>query len=664
VLEDRLAPAVTAVLNGTTLNVTLNASGDIATLVGDTTNNSISVNGKAFTGVQSINITGNNLVTETVNLNGAANLTGSLRANQISDVNINGTYKIGGSLSLSTNTQPSSSLTGEGAFTVVGSTGLTTSGTIELAGANDFQGAVSVIGGKRVFLSDSNKLTVKLLFAQENATLEAGDIDLTGTASDYRSKNRGVLFFFAASPTQSITIGGSAEGYHLSQSDITKLGDTFSELRIGDPSDNNPITIQGMRFYTGTSIQTAGSITVNGEISSGSPSADLRLLSAKGTILNAGVRSGGGDVTFFGPVTLGTPGTIQVRTSAGGAPGHGIISFRGTVNDDATPTVLQITSANDVDFDAVGDVIPPAGVEITSARSVFSSGSMGAGYIKQVRGTGTTTLRDVVVTSPGTPFDLTTSHVSLLGNITATGQTVQLNITNGVDQMNTTGLKAAALALKGGGSFQLTGFDNDVATLAASLTGDLTFHDLNTVTVGTVGTIQGIRTLNQDVTLDLEVGLIIGSGAGEDMIAGTAKVTLKSGLDGVVEKTGSSIVAAGLQLMGLGTFDLSQPNNNVQTLFATINGNLNYRDRNALAIGDGVAATGISTNAGTVQITTGGILTVLSRISTLPGSGGMLKIVGKESDVQIKAPIDLGAGDVTFVVTEPPPMSWFSGNLE
>jgi len=637
------------VLDGNTLNVSMNANGDVATIVGDPGSASISVNGTGFMGVQNITVKGTGLVQQTVNLNGSANLTGKLSVDRVSLANLNGTYTMGGSLNISTD-NPMSSIIGNGAFTVAGSTRLSTDGTVDVEGANDFQGPVTVLGGKTVRLKDVNRLALAGLEVKELAAITAGDLDLTGRRESYRSPARGRLFLYAASPTQPMTIGGPAEGYHLSQSDITKLGTTFSMLSIGDLADSNPITVAGLRYYTDTAIRSGrGTITINGEMVTGLADADVRLDSYVGTTLNAGIRAAGGNVSIFSPVTLGTPDSIQIRTAAGSARNKGNIRLDGAVNEDSTPTLLQITAGQDVSLGDVGNLRPVSGVDITSAHIVHFGHSTNAGFIKQQRGTGTTYLGDVVVTKPGTPLDITTVSAHLGGQVTASGQSIQFNVTHGVDQSATAGLNAAALGLRAGVESRLDGSDNDVATLAADLKGALLFHDLNGVTVGTVGTIKGITTQNRDVTLDLGENLTIGSGAGEDINVGSAKLTLKPGAGGAVEKDGSGVMAGALQLSGAGTFDLTQPNNQIQTLLATIDGDMYYRDRSALAIGNGTGP-GISTGAGNVQIQTGGILTIKSAISTTPGSGGKLSIIGKESNVKRDAPINLGTGNVTFTV--------------
>jgi hypothetical protein len=334
------------------------------------------------------------------------------------------------------------------------------------------------------------------------------------------------------------------------------------------------------------------------------------------------------------------------------------------VNDDATPTVLEITTAGDVSFSGnVGNVTPVAGVAIGTAHTVTFAGSTHAGYIKQVSGTGVTTLHDVVLTGPGpdpnprTLLDITTSSVKLLGNGTAVDEAVQFNFNvSSITQQSNTGLTAAALALKGTGEFLLNSPHNDVATLAADIVGSLSFGDLNDLTVGTVGPVKGITThYNKvkpvtDVRLNVLGRLTIGSGAGEDLQAASGgKVILAAG-DGVLEETGSGIVAGGLGLQGAGEFNLSQPRNHVKTLFAEIRGNLDFHNTGALEIGSSPDHVGISTGGGNVRITTGGILTVKGKINTGGTAAGKPEIIGNPSNVHQEAVIEFGTGTVTFVV--------------
>jgi hypothetical protein len=665
-LESRLAPAVSAVQHGATLEVNLSALKDHAVLSDVKEKASILVVGfdandkqtfsQEFTGVKSINVHGaGGDLFQSVRLAGEVKLTGNLSVDRISQVLFSGaSWRIAGNMNITTVGDVSSILASFGSLTVVGSTTLSSADNLDVEGANDFQGPVSLsAGSNHVRLEDASKLTLAKVSVSQDVTLAVGQLALTGNSHDYRSQNKGALFLQAASPTQTMTIGGDTAESYLSQDDIKRLGDSFGRLVIGSTSaaSSNPITVQGMSYYTRTEIYTRDVITVNGTIETGSKTAGLRLDAVGGTVLNAGLRTHGGDVDVSanGPLTLGTPGTIEIRTT-NGAKGGGAIRLGG-VNDDDTPTVLRL-AGGDVTFRGnVGNVKPVAGVEIATAHDVTFAGSTKAGSIKQEGGTGVTSLHDVVVTgSDQQPVALaiTTSRVSLLGNVKAAGRTVEFHVSDGVAQGGSKGLTAAALALTGKGPFLLNGDHNDVATLAADVVGALSFHDLHDLTVGKVGGVSGIKTHSRDVTLNV-VTLDVGGQltVGKDIRVLYATITLKAG-GGVVETADGTVVATGLRLEGLGTFDLLPGNLIVGTLFAEIQGDLYFNNNHSLDIGDGVAPTGISTGGGSVTITSKGSMTVKSEVNTGPGSGGGAIIDPK---VILEANIVTGKGNITLDVT-------------
>jgi hypothetical protein len=662
-LESRLAPAVTAVLNGATLEVNLSAMKDHAVLSDVEEKASILVVGfdandkqtfsQEFTGVKSINVhgAGGDLL-QSVSLAGEVKLTGNLSVDRISQVVLfrTASWRIDGNMNITT-VGDVGGILAPGSLTVVGSTTLSSGDNLDVEGANDFQGPVSLSAGShQVRLDDANKLTLAKVSVSQDVTLVVGRLALTGNSHDYHSQNKGALFLRAASPTQAMTIGGDTAESYLSQDAINKLGDSFGRLVIGSTSaaSSNPITVPGLSYSTRTEILTHDVITVNGTIQTGSKTAGLRLDAVGGTVLNADLRTRGGDVDVSadgadGPITLGTPGTIEIRTTNGANVG----AIRlGAVNDDDTPTVLRL-AGRDVTFCGnVGDVKPVAGVEIATARNVTFPGSTKAGYIKQEGGAGVTTLHDVVVTgSEQQPvaLDVTTARVSLLGNVKAAGRTAEFHVSDGVAQGGTKGLTAAALALTGKGPFLLDGDHNHVATLAADVEGALSFHDLDALTVGKVGGVSGIQAYDRAVTLDVGGKLTVGKA----IRSRDATITLQAG-GGVLETADGVVVATVLWLEGLGTFDLSPGNLILGTLFAKIRGDLSFTNNHSLNIGDAVDPTGISTGGGSVTITSQGSMTVKSAVNTGPGKGGEVKIDPK---VILEAKIVPGKGNITLDVT-------------
>src|SRR5262249_34163479 len=92
-LESRVTPAVSASLNGHVLGVTLDAAGDVATLSNHGA--AVTVNGAAFVGVRKIDVLGNSMRNQTVNLDGHVSIGSHFTATAISTVNVTGTWQVG-----------------------------------------------------------------------------------------------------------------------------------------------------------------------------------------------------------------------------------------------------------------------------------------------------------------------------------------------------------------------------------------------------------------------------------------------------------------------------------------------------------------------------------------------------------------------------------------
>src|SRR5689334_24765507 len=135
----------------------------------------------------------------------------------------------------------------------------------------------------------------------------------------------------------------------------------------------------------------------------------------------------------------------------------------------------------------------------------------------------------------GAGFDVGT--VGATDGITATGD-VKLDSAGTVTQSQA--ISAAGLEVVGGGTFQLAGVNKAVTTLAVDV-GSLEFKASGGFDVGTVGATDGI-TATGDVKLDS---------------AGTVTQS-------------QAISAAGLELVGGGTFQLASVDNTVTTLRAEV----------------------------------------------------------------------------------------------
>src|SRR5206468_1762810 len=126
----------------------------------------------------------------------------------------------------------------------------------------------------------------------------------------------------------------------------------------------------------------------------------------------------------------------------------------------------------------------------------------------------------------------------------------------------------------------------NVATIAASYSGTISYTDANTLTVGTVtdtammpnSTTHGISSSNSDVKLTvLAGGLTIGEAAvtTDDITLGSGNLTLNV-VGAVTQTSGNVITASGLQLLGTDSVHLDDSGNNVATLAASYSGTISY----------------------------------------------------------------------------------------
>src|SRR5439155_1379550 len=160
-------------------------------------------------------------------------------------------------------------------------------------------------------------------------------------------------------------------------------------------------------------------------------------------------------------------------------------------------------------------------------------------------------------------------------------------------------ITADKLLLLGKGTFDVDEA-NDVATLAASIEGPLSYRDVDDLTVGTVGTVSGITSSGFDVKLATTAGALsieapVSLGAGD--------LTLK--INGDVSQTSAGgITAAGLQILGSGTVRLDSATNNVTTLAADHTGSISYTDADSLSVGS-VTDTAMAMSVSTTGIARG-----------------------------------------------------------
>jgi hypothetical protein len=279
-------------------------------------------------------------------------------------------------------------------------------------------------------------------------------------------------------------------------------------------------------------------------------------------------------------------------------------------NGTVTAAKLLLQGAGTFTLNQSGNDVATLAANVNGALTYQDTNALTVGAVNGVNG----------ITTNGHDVTLTTGALLTLGDGSATAQpiaagtgTTSLKATAGGISEATNGTVAAAkLLLQGTGTFTLNQSGNDVATLAAAVTGALTYQDANALTVGTVGNTNGINTSNNDVTLTTGALLTLGDGSAtaQPVAAGTATVSLKATAGGISESNNGAVTAAKLLLQGTGTFTLNQSGNDVATLAAAVTGSLTYQDANALTVATVGSTNGISTGSNDVSLTTGGLLTL------------------------------------------------------
>src|SRR4029079_15207386 len=153
-------------------------------------------------------------------------------------------------------------------------------------------------------------------------------------------------------------------------------------------------------------------------------------------------------------------------------------------------------------------------------------------------------------------------------------QTAAIQAT-GLQILGTGAVRAEGFEIRGAGAVHLENNANDVATLAAQHSGTLSYHDANTLSVGTVtdaACATATITTTSGITNDADVRLTTGGNLSLDnlvKITGGNDLTLD--VTGTVTQT-AAIQATGLQLLGSGAVDLENAANDVVTLAAQHSG--------------------------------------------------------------------------------------------
>lgn len=640
-LEDRRLLTVTAVQQGVRLTVSLDAPGDVAVLGG--ANSNVVVNGSGFQQVQAITIQGSNASSQQVQLLGAVSAMRGLEINRVSTVRIDGRYRVG-DLTINLSDQ-AGGIHGAGSFVTLAEARFSApKGDITLDGSNEFNQPVSINNAVNVSLTTHRALRLARMRIQGSATLTSADLLLTSRSDNYFSQSRAPLTLQPDSRFESIIVGGSGRGYTLRSDEIDDIQWGFGSLTIGRADGEHDILLSNVRFAHDTLIRTpmGGSITTRGQSISGLGQ-NMTFLAPNGVIdLTSNLTlSGKGTLKLDGSVVIGAR-NLDVYA------GRGNIVFAGSIDDGEKASVLDLESPEgDITLGTIGNNTPLAGLRIVRAENVNFNGNARVGYVKQLRGLGTTTVNgSLTATDAGSAVDLTAAGLVFNRRVAAFGQTILLHATrNGL--VDNWGMDANKIRLFGLGNFRLDASNEAFNVLAADVYGSLTVYNRRSLKIGNVEGTRGLNSRGRDIKIRVAGQLTIGDntpGGNSGIVASRSNLALDA--DSIVQAGQAPILAGNLVIARASRVELASARNDVSTIVAQMTGDLNFSDVDNVTVGSAGGLNGIRTQGGNVRLRALRRLIVAAPIDTTPGTGGSLTSLGDKSRLQLDVQPTLGAGNV------------------
>jgi hypothetical protein len=534
----RYTTAISIMDSGAGDTVTFNDSGDTHSYANNFTvtlnsgSNGITFDGQSHFGANNISATtdqdivlNNDAVLDATsgNITLQANMAGTATGNFIG-INVDGAtiQTTTGSIAL-TGTGGNNGNGNDGVEVQNGGTVQAASGTISLTGSGG-----SGNNSRGVDLTDSNTLV----------TAVDGSIDIAGSTSGSGGGSVGVdvASNAAVSTTRSGNISVTADG----------------------------ITIGSGTINAGTStVAVAPQTTTNNvNLGTGNASGALGLTNGELNQITAGVlRIGGGSftgaITITGGISPAHIGALSLQTTGGG-----------TISENANVAITVAGGSGGLAVQA------NTTVSLTQQNNV---GKLAA-----------------AIAGSGNSFSFTDSNgyaVSTVDGVAGIstpiggGETVTLNAGGAVTEAAASAITTQQLVLLGTGSFNLS-LANDVATLAADVTGSVSFqgaHSAN-LTIGTVGTVSGVTTTAAGADINISTNLPADMNVAAAVTAGNAAIRLTTQGGGSRLSEHAAITAMGanasvtltadrinLAVFG-GTVNVGSGANNIVTLQPTSQG--------------------------------------------------------------------------------------------
>ncbi|HBY79869.1 MAG TPA: hypothetical protein DEG47_23335, partial [Cyanobacteria bacterium UBA11148] len=424
---------------------------------------------------------------------------GTVRVTSAKDVTLNDTdgIQLGASdIDGDLNVTAGGNISDNGALMVTGITTLDAgSNNITLNNNNDF-GSLKVTDANNVTLgaidlSGDLEVRARNKLSSNGAINADGIIDLTANEIDFGDDVSGTqLKLQPFTNSQDIVIGGTADSDEPdSETDTLDLTDTeigfwqndFSQIIIGGEASSGAIEVSSVTFTNPVTIQSSGSITVNGKIT-GTGNASVTLDGT--TNLNNDIETSGEDITIDGNTTLRDSATLE--------SGGGNIRFKDTVESQTNENhdlTLQAGNGTIRFDDTVGYDERLGRITANSTTTTRFDNTVRSTSLTTNSG-GTTELRGSVNTT-GSDGQSYGDELEIVGNITLTGNEIDFTNTVFGDGELTLQPSSTAQAIALGGTDS-----NDDNTL------DLTGDDLGFLEDGFTNLIIGRDSGTGDITLD------------------------------------------------------------------------------------------------------------------------------------------------------------------
>jgi hypothetical protein len=521
-----------------------------------------------------------------------------------------------------------------------------------------------------------------------SATLSStvsGPIAITGTGASGAPgifiTNAGTSINAAGAVTltaDSMALGGTTTG-----ANVTLQPKTLTQaIDLGGADAAGVLGIDSTEFNTVTTTGGTGTVTIGRDDATGGITITTGAINNGANATTLVLRTGGAITQTTGSIVetnLGlVAGTRVTMTNAGNNVANltGVVTGTGNFSytDADTFSVVGNAAVNATTTTGItvnNGSISLTGTGVTLASDLFTDNK---GTASTVTITG-----PVTINAPSVTIDTNSTAGNIAGNVTfgnkVEGQAAGTN-TLIVDARSTgTGgavtfgdtvgavTRLAGLAV-GGASVSFTGTNNNVDTLAATLTGaasGLTYVDADALTVGTVGSFPaGITTNNGAVSLTSTAGGTLNIGAAISSTGGT--ITLNSGdavTVGALVDAGSGKIAINANTDGAAAQGFSNTAAITTTSVATDAVTIKV---NAAGGGAGGAAIGANISAGTGAT---GTITI-DAVNSSPGGGAITRTAGTLTANAVALNAATGIGSASAMQTAASTLSavnTVSGNI-